>query len=132
MSQSPGYLGVEILNAARRWAAARAVLRRTLDSKSATPEARLRAQTAYKSAADELERFVLKLERLLASVGASVPKGRRPETPFPWSQLFGVLGAGASALGEALSNKPATPSAGPQPPAQKSVRAEVIDVKDET
>lgn len=120
-----GYLGVEILNGTRRWAAARNQVRRLIDSKSATQDDVKKATAAYNKTSDELEVIVRRLERLLLMTGQTVPMGRlkKKQSDFPWMKVFSVFMAeGAKALEHAVNNK--------VPP--QIVEAEVIDVESET
>ncbi len=115
MPAPPAHLGIEILNAARRWARARVILRRVLDSKKATPadvEARKRQ---YNKTSTELEVVVGRLERALQAQGNAVPMTRRAP-PFPWEQLFNMLATGVK---EATDARP--------PGAPIPVKATIID-----
>ena len=96
------FLAVETLNAARRWVQARVVLRRVLDSKTATPAAVEKAKDSYNKTAAELEANVLRLERLLHTQGKLVSSKRGAAAPFPLREFFGMVAAGAKAIGEAL------------------------------
>lgn len=97
------YLAVEALNAARRWTYARVLLRRTLDSKAATPAQIEKAKVEYNKQADELEKLVLKLERFIKGGGKQVSAKRRmPTAPFPWRELFGTVAAVSKAVENAL------------------------------
>lgn len=123
-----GHLGVEILNAARRWAKERARMRLVLDSKTATPAHTEQVRAAYNKTSHELEVLVVRLERVLLLSGAVVPTGRRvgkqiAASPVLQSLLAGIARAGAQALNDALN--PA-----PQRIEMKEVIAEVIDSKE--
>lgn len=114
------HFAVEALNAARRWTYARVLLRKTLDSKSASPSQIEKAKVEYNKAAEELEKLVLRLERLIRGNGKQVPANRRvPTAPFPWRELFGMVAAGAKAVENALD------------PAMPPIKGRVIDVEPE-
>lgn len=116
-TQEAGRLGIEIVNASRRWAHAREVCRRYFDSKSAPPAEVEKAKRAYMKASDELEAHVRKLEVLMRLSGLVVPMGKRPKTtkPFPWKRIaIGITKAVEDAI-----NKDDT-----SPP----IEAEVVDV----
>jgi hypothetical protein len=121
-------LAVEALNAARRWVQARLLLKRTLDSKAASPQHVDKCKTAYNKAAEELEAIIVKLERALHANGKTVPLKRGAgEAPFPWRELFGMVAAGAKAVETALD------PVAPKTVAAKVVgKVKVIDVKAET
>ena len=116
-------LGVEILNAARRWVKARADLRKALDSKRATPQAVEAAKVAYNRTAEELEMTVVRLERLMGLNGMTVSMKRRKKAgaPFPWQQFLGAVATGAKALEAAVNAKSGDTTSG--------VTARVIDME---
>jgi hypothetical protein len=118
------HLGVEILNAARRWVKARGDLRRALDSKKASPEAVEAAKAAYNRTAEELELHVLKLERLMSlnGIAVSMKKRKKASEPFPLGSFLGAVAAGAKALEAAVN---ARSGSGSSPDAT----AKVIDVE---
>ncbi len=132
MPKEAGHLGVEILNGARRWARARAMLRRALDSKTATPNQLEQIKNAHNRAAHDLEVLVGRMERLLLLSGQVVPVNKRPPNPIPWQQLFGLLAkVGAEGLsgalnGQPLAQQPQQPQKPQQPPEVQNRR------KDET
>jgi hypothetical protein len=117
-------MGVEILNAARRWARARNKCRRLFDSKSASPHEVEAARNAYNKASDEMELTVMRLEKLLRLNGLLVPMGKRPRKPFPWPQFLNAISQGAKALEQAVAIEPQ-----PDVPTQE-VQATVIDMED--
>jgi hypothetical protein len=122
-----GHLGVEILNAARRWAQARARMRLVLDSKTATPSQTEQVRAAYNKASHELEVLVVRLERVLLLSGAVVPASRQRGKPIVASPvlqglLVNIARAGAQALHETLNPGQKTEV--------KEVVAEVIDMKE--
>jgi hypothetical protein len=97
-------IAVEILKAARRWAQVRVVLRRTLDSKKATPQQTEKAKRDHHLASDELEALVMQLEKHLLATGKSFSTKRGPASAaaFPWREMFGMVAAGAKAVETAL------------------------------
>jgi hypothetical protein len=99
-----GHLGVEILNAARRWALARSRCRRLFDSKSAPKADVEQATQVYNKAADELELAVRRLERVLQLSGIVAPIQRRT-APFPWKPFLGALSEGLRAVEAAVNAK---------------------------
>lgn len=113
-------MAVEVLKAARRWVQYRVVLRRTLDSKRATPQQVEKAKREHHLASDELEGLVMKLERHLLSTGKSFSTKRGPGSPFPFREFFGMVAAGAKAVETALGGTKAPPGV---------VEARVIDVE---
>jgi hypothetical protein len=121
LDPSTAHLGVEILNAARRWARARNKCRRLFDSKSASPHEVEAAKNAYNKASDEMELTVMRLERMLRLNGLLVPMNKRPRNPFPWPQFLNAISQGARALEQAVN----------QPDEPLPVEATVIDVEPE-
>lgn len=117
-TQEAGRLGIEIVNAARRWAKARAVCRRLLDSKRAHPQEVEVARKSYLKASDEMEVLVGKLEAVMRLSGLVVPMNRRPKKPFPWKPLISGIADFTKAL-EAAINTP-----------KDTIQAEVVDVTD--
>jgi hypothetical protein len=97
-----GQLGGEILHAARRWAYARAALRRLLDSKTAKPDQVQRAKTEYIRASDQLERCVGKMERALQQAGVKGPPRRRQGVSL--QQMLGLVANMAGAAEAAITN----------------------------
>jgi len=116
VSQELGRLGVDVVNAARRWAHTRARCRRLLDSKKASPHDVATANKVYLKASDELEMAVRRLSAAMVREGANVPMNKRTRAPFPWKPLITAVGGITKALEEAVR-------AGEQP-----LEAEVIDV----
>ena len=115
-----GQIGVEILNAARRWAAARNQIRRMIDSKSASESDVKKATNIYNKAADELELKVRHLEKLLLMNGQIVPMARgKGKGDFPWKSFLKFVAEGVKAVEQAVNEKP--------PPTP--IEAEVIDVE---
>lgn len=106
-AEEASQLGVEILNASRRWVKARDDLRKALDSKRATPQAVEAAKAAYNRTAEELELQVLKLERLMGLNGivVSMKKRKKPSEPFPWESFLRAVSTGAKALEAAVNAK---------------------------
>lgn len=102
-------IAVEILKAARRWVASRVVLRRVMDSKSATQRQVEEAQRDHHKLANELEALVIRLERFLHNSGKKFPTKRGPDKQFPWRELFGVMSAGARAIETALEGSAKRP-----------------------
>jgi hypothetical protein len=105
------YLAVEILNASRRWVASRAVLRRVLDSKTATEPQLAKAKAGYNKTAEELEALVVRLEKFLQTTGKKVSlkknsAGLGQSSPFPWKELIGLVATGAKAVEQALGDTP--------------------------
>ena len=98
-----GQLGVEIMNSARRWVQRRAVLRRTLDSKSASPKQVETRKKEYEQACRDLEAIVLRLERLLVTSGKAIPMTIKSKSSFPWQNLFSMIAAGAKAAEQAVT-----------------------------
>lgn len=120
------YLGVEALNAARRWALSRLKLRQVLDSKTAKPAAVEQAKLDYRKQSDDLEKTMLTLEKHLAENGSrlSAKAKRDPNAPaFPWKSFLGMIAEGARALENAVDHKGVSGV-----PADTYIRAEVIDV----
>jgi hypothetical protein len=105
--ENAAHLGVETLNAARRWSKARKQLRRMLDSKKATPQKLEAAKRAYEKGCKELESGVDRLDRLLHVSGAVVPM-KKASKPFPWEKLFGLVSEGAKALESAVEDPKGT------------------------
>lgn len=105
MPAEAGHLGVEIMNAARRWVQKRGLLRRALDSKSATPKQIETHKKNYERACHELEVVVARLERLLAISGKAVPMAIKAtaKPDFPWQSLFSMIAAGAKAAEHAVT-----------------------------
>ena len=100
------YIAVETLNAARRWGQARAVLRRVLDSKTASSQQVEKAKNDHSKAIAELESYVMRLEHV---VGKQVSAKRRSKTaPFPWREMLGAVAAVAKAADSALGPEQAT------------------------
>lgn len=99
-----GQLGVEGLNAARRWARARGILRRTLDSKAASRSQRDKAKRAYDKASTDLETVIGKLEQAMRATGPnmSMDKARAAGAAIPWNKLFGIVSEVAKAAEIAL------------------------------
>ncbi len=97
------HLGFEVVAVARRWAQARAKLRRLLDSKSATPDAVEAAKKGYTKRSDELEVVVSRVE---AMAKAGVLK-KRASKPIDWRSVLGAVNAvgaiGAAALESAVA-----------------------------
>lgn len=114
-------IGIEILKSARRWVASRVMMRRVLDSKSATKAQVDKAQKDNIQAAEELEGLVMRLERYLHNSGKRFPTGRGRQAGggnFPWREMFGMVAAGARAVESALgAGKPGV------------IDAQVIDVE---
>jgi hypothetical protein len=120
-----GRLAVEIVNAGRRWAAARGKCRRLLDSKKASQHEVVAAQKVYVKASDELEILVRKLEGSMQLNGIVVPRNRRARgKPFPWRPLISMAADITKALETAVNNP-----GGGGAPADKpiDVPVEVID-----
>jgi hypothetical protein len=118
-------LGVDTLKLARKWAAARIALRRTLDSKTASAAEASKAKLDYKSASDALEKQVLLLDKTLRQHGVG---GKKNPQPFPWKDLIGLVATGARALEGALGEtKTPRPSVAKQD-LDEYVVAEVVDV----
>lgn len=103
MSLDVGKLGVDTLNAARRWARARIVFRRTLDSRAASKQQRDKAKRAYDKTNTDLENTVAKLEKAMRAAGSimSMDKVRGGST-FPWNKLFGMVSEVAKAVETAV------------------------------
>lgn len=108
-------IAIEILNASRRWVAARVILRRALDSKSASQQQIDQAKRDHQKASDELEALVMRLERFLHNTGNKVSMqkgqglGQQPKSAFPWRAFFGMVSAGAKAVETALVDGPKKP-----------------------
>jgi hypothetical protein len=115
VTDSGSAIAIEILKAARRWAQLRVVLRRTLDSKSATPQQLEKIKREHHHASDELEALVMKLEKHLLTTGKTFSNKRG--SPFPWREMFGMVAAGAKAVENALDTPPGI------------IKGRVIDVK---
>lgn len=118
----PSFLAVEILKGARRWVQSRVIVRRTMDSKSATPQQVKAAQQANQRAADELEGLVMRLERYLHNSGTKFPIKRGSPNPFPWREMFGAVGGLAKAIETAIDGVNTPPGV---------VQARVVDEKPE-
>lgn len=119
MDQQASLLGVEILKSSRRWVAARVLLRRVLDSKSATPQQLEQVKKDHIAACNDLEGLVMRLERYLHNSGKKFPtkRGNLSSTKqFPWEGFFGMVAAGAKAVESALAS------------AHPIIDAKVIDV----
>ena len=116
----PSFLAVEILKGARRWVQSRVVVRRVLDSKSATPAQVKKAQMDNQQAANELEGLVMRLERYLHNTGTKFPIKRGVQNPFPWRELLGAVAAGARAVETAIEGVKVPPGV---------VEAKVVDAK---
>lgn len=115
-------IAVEVLKAARRWVASRVVLRRVMDSKSATQPQLNKARADNQKAADELEGLVLRLERFLHNSGTKFPMKRGSQSQFPWRDLFGAVAAVARGAESVLEGTKTPPGI---------IEAKVIDVKSE-
>lgn len=97
ISLEVGQLGVEVLNAARRWARARGILRRMLDSKTTTKQKKDAAKRAYDKVNNELETLVGKLETAMRASGPTVSMDKK-RADFPWRKLFGMISEVAKAV----------------------------------
>lgn len=97
ISSEVGGIGVEVLNAARRWRRSRVVLRRTLDSKTASKQQKDKARRGYEKSNAELEGVVGKLEAAMRSAGPTVPMDKQ-QSDFPWQRFFGVISEVAKAV----------------------------------
>jgi hypothetical protein len=119
MDQQASLLGIEILKAARRWVAARVLLRQALDSKSIKSEQLEKVKADHVRVCNELEALVMRLERHLHNNGRQFPTKRAApgrSGQFPWESFFGMVSAGAKAVESALSG------------ARPVVEAKIIDV----
>lgn len=97
-------LAIEALNAARRWVTARILLRRILDSKTAAPAQVEKAKATYNKAGEDLEKYIIRLERFIKANGQSISNKRKStDPPFPWAELLKVVSTGAKALESALT-----------------------------
>lgn len=119
VNQEAGRIGIEIVNACRRWAHSRAKCRRLLDSKKASPHDVEAARKTYLKASDEMEAIVGRLEAVMRLSGLVVPMHKRPVKPFPWKPLITVAADFTKALADAINNP------------QQHIEAQVIDVTPE-
>lgn len=118
------------IEAARRWARSRALLRKAMDSKSASAKDVEKAQKKHVEDTHKLEKAVLELEGALRSYqGPSLPAGgsrRKRAKPIPWKEVMGAISAGAGVLEKAMS--PAEGGAWP-PQDVIEVKATPVDPK---
>lgn len=141
-----GHLGVEVLKAAKRWAFARARLRRLLDSKTAKPQQVQRAKVEYTKLSDQLETAVGRLEKTLSQAKTQSSQAVRVQASVSGGlSLANLIGTAAKAAEVALQNPQQALSAamaasqqsqgqGSQPAAETDeedeyIEAEVIEVK---
>lgn len=102
--------------AVKRWAAARAALRRVVDSKRASPADVKNAQRAAMRAADALEKCFREFEK---SVYSSALSGA-PRKKIDWGRVAGVVANFAGGIEKAVSKD------------TSFARAEVIDTDGHT
>jgi hypothetical protein len=102
VNQELGRLAIEIVNAGRRWAAARGLCRRLLDSKKASPHEVATAQKVYIKTSDEMEALVRRLEGAMQLSGLVVPMNKRAR-PFPWRPIISMAADFTKALEAAVN-----------------------------
>ena len=134
-----GYLGIDVINAGRRWAYARARLRLLLDSKAATPQQVQKAKTDYNRLTNEMEVMVGRLERAMQQEGVQVaPVKRSQPAAISLKQVLGFVADAAKAAEVAIQTPLATDPRR-RPPTRTSpakgddyINAEIIDTDGES
>ena len=98
----PNRTAIAVLQAARRWLKTRRVLKRLLDSKSASKDQVQKAKKVYDKACTDLEAATARFENMLnAGGGASMAKGSGGR-PFPWRNFVGMVAEVAKAAETAI------------------------------